>query len=129
MSHWTGRCGSPLYHKILKESADRNEGEYKGKITKYINPEKLKTLYLEMLEEAGVKIMLYTFACDAIMDENTVKPFVYKKWQTLSSDAKILFIAPLFAFSGDGNSMADESYDNPIRAFEAGFFFDGGGEL
>ena len=73
MSHWTGRCGSPLYHKILKKSADRNEGEYEGKITKYINPEKLKTLYLEMLEEAGVKIMLYTFACDAIMDKNTVK--------------------------------------------------------
>ena len=62
------------------------------------------------------------------MDENTVKPFVYQKWQTLTSDAKILFIAPLFAFSGVGNSMADESYDNPIRAFEAGFFFDGGGE-
>lgn len=73
MSHWTGRCGSNLYYEILKRSADRNEGEWKGKITKYIDPEKLKTLYLEMLDEVGVKIMLYTFACDAIMDKNTVK--------------------------------------------------------
>ena len=73
MSHWTGRCGSPLYHKILQESANRNEGEFRGKITKYINPEQLKTLYLEMLEEAGVKIMLYTFALDSIMDGNTIK--------------------------------------------------------
>ena len=23
MSHWTGRCGSPLYHKILKEKTDK----------------------------------------------------------------------------------------------------------
>ena len=38
-----------------------------------IDPEKLKTLYLEMLSEAGVKIMLYTFACDVIMEENIIK--------------------------------------------------------
>ena len=63
------------------------------------------------------------------MDENTVKPFIYKKWQTLTSNAKILFIAPVFAFSGDGNPMADESYKNPIEAFEAGFFFKGGEKL
>ena len=27
MSHWTGRCGSPLYLQILQRSADLNEGE------------------------------------------------------------------------------------------------------
>jgi hypothetical protein len=63
------------------------------------------------------------------MDENTVKPFIYKKWQTLTSGAKILFIAPAFSLLGDGNPMADESYNNPIVAFEAGFFFEGGDEL
>lgn len=72
MSHWTGTCGSPLYHEILRRSAEQNEGEQKGKITPFINPENLKTLYLEMLLEVGCKIMLYTFAEDAICEGDTV---------------------------------------------------------
>lgn len=73
MSHWTGSCGNPIYYEILRRSAEKNEGEFHGKITTMIDPEKLKTLYLEMLSEVNVKIMLYTFACDVIMEENTVK--------------------------------------------------------
>lgn len=72
MSHWTGSCGSPLYYEILKRSADRNEGAAKGVITKYIDPEKLKTLYLDMLDEVGCKVLLYTFAADAICDGDKV---------------------------------------------------------
>lgn len=73
MSHWTGSVSSPMYSEILKRSAEKNEGEYHNKITTIIDPEKLKTLYLEMLLEVGVKIMLYTFACDAIMDNGSIK--------------------------------------------------------
>ena len=40
--------------------------ELHGKITITIDPEKLKTLYLEMLTEVNCRIMLYTFAEDAI---------------------------------------------------------------
>lgn len=72
MSHWTGNCDSPLYKEILQRSADKNEGKHKGIITKYIDPEKLKTLYLEMLCEADVTLMLYTFAEDSICDGNKV---------------------------------------------------------
>lgn len=72
MSHWTGRCGSPLYHEILQRSAEKNEGVHKGIITKYIDSEKLKTLYLEMLSEVGVQLMLYTFAEDALCDGDKV---------------------------------------------------------
>lgn len=70
MSHWTGSCGSPLYHEILRRSKEKNDFEV-GEIT-LIDPEKLKTLYLEMLVEVGVKIMLYTFAVDAICDGDKV---------------------------------------------------------
>ena len=49
MSHWTGSCDSPMYHKILRRSAQKNEGCFYNKITTIIDPEKLKTLYLEML--------------------------------------------------------------------------------
>lgn len=72
MSHWTGSCGSPLYYEILKRSAQKNEGELKNEITNLIDPEKLKTLYLEMLDEVGCRIMLYTFAEDAICDGDKV---------------------------------------------------------
>ena len=68
MSHWTGSCESPLYYEILRRSAAKNEGDFKDKITATIDPEKLKTLYLEMLSEVDCKIMLYTFALDAICD-------------------------------------------------------------
>ena len=72
MSHWTGSCGSPLYFEILKRSAEKNEGEFKDRIVEQIDPEKLKTLYLEMLCEAGVRVILYTFAEDAICDGDKV---------------------------------------------------------
>ena len=72
MSHWTGSCGSPLYWEILQRSAEKNEGEHKGVITIFIDPEKLKTLYMEMLCEAQVQLMLYTFAFDTICDGDKV---------------------------------------------------------
>ena len=70
MSHWTGSCGSRLYHEILERAAAKNDFEVEN-IT-LIDPEKLKTLYLEMLDESGCKIMLYTFAADAICDGDSV---------------------------------------------------------
>lgn len=72
MSHWTGSCASPLYYEILKRTSENNEGEFKNEITNLIDPEKLKTLYLEMLDEVGCKVMLYTFAEDAICDDDKV---------------------------------------------------------
>ncbi len=72
MSHWTGSCGSPLFNEILKRSAEKNEGEFENKITNIIDPEKLKTLYLEMLDEVGCHVMLYTFAEDAICDGDKI---------------------------------------------------------
>ncbi len=72
MSHWTGSCTSPLYYEILKRTSENNEGEFKNKITNLIDPEKLKTLYLEMLCEVGCKVMLYTFAEDAICDGDKI---------------------------------------------------------
>ncbi len=70
MSHWTGTCGSPLYYEILERSAKKND--FKTDNVTVIDPEKLKTLYLEMLDEVGVKIFLYTFALDAICEGDKV---------------------------------------------------------
>ena len=68
MSHWTGSVTSPLYTEILQKSADMNEGEQKGKIQQFINPENLKTVYLDMLKDANVDVLLYTFVCGVVME-------------------------------------------------------------
>lgn len=68
MSHWTGSVTSPLYTEILQRSADMNEGEQKGKIQQFINPENLKTVYLDMLNDANVDVLLYTFVCGVVME-------------------------------------------------------------
>lgn len=68
MSHWTGSVTSPLYTEILQRSADMNEGEQKGKIQQFINPENLKTVYLDMLKDANVDVLLYTFVCGVVME-------------------------------------------------------------
>ena len=68
MSHWTGSVTSPMYTEILQRSADMNEGEQKGKIQQFINPENLKTVYLDMLKDADVDVLLYTFVCGVVME-------------------------------------------------------------
>ena len=68
MSHWTGSVTSPMYTEILQRSADMNEGEQKGKIQQFINSENLKTVYLDMLKDANVDVLLYTFVCGVVME-------------------------------------------------------------
>ncbi len=102
MSHWTGSCGSPLYYNILKRTSENNEGQFKNKITNIIDPEKLKTLYLEMLDEVGCKLMLYTFAEDAICDgDKILGATVINKSGKTDIYAKIIVDA-----TGDGDIAA-----------------------
>ncbi len=102
MSHWTGNCGSPLYYEILKRSAEMNEAQFKNKIDTLIDPEKLKTLYLEMLSEVGCRILLYTFALDAFCDgENLCGATVVNKSGMTDIYAKVTVDA-----TGDGDIAA-----------------------
>ena len=66
MSHWTGNTEGGFYDEILERSADAGRDD--AQMRKVINPERLKTVLLEMLEEAGVKLLLYTFACAPVME-------------------------------------------------------------
>lgn len=102
MSHWTGSCGSPLFNEILRRSAENNEGEFNKNITNIIDPEKLKTLYLEMLDEVGCKVMLYTFAEDAICDgDKVLGATVINKSGKTDIYAKVIIDA-----TGDGDIVA-----------------------
>ena len=71
MSHFTGRCGNKLYHEILSRAAEKNQFD-RGVVKTQIDPEWLTLTYIEMLEEAGVDILLYTTFCQTIMEQNTV---------------------------------------------------------
>lgn len=102
MSHWTGSCESPLYYDILKRTSEKNEGDFENKITNIIDPEKLKTLYLEMLDEVGCKLMLYTFAEDAICDgDKVIGATVINKSGKTDIYAKVIIDA-----TGDGDIAA-----------------------
>lgn len=70
MSHWTGSVESPLYTEILTRSAAKNEGAGHNKLVPQIDPENLKAVYLEMLAEANVTLLLYTFVCGVVMEGN-----------------------------------------------------------
>ena len=101
MSHFTGTVSSGIYTEILKRMADANEVD-RGKIQTCIDPEKLKSIYLEMLQDAGVEILLYTFVCGVEMEGNRVRGVI-----TESKSGRKLFRAKAFIDgTGDGDVAA-----------------------
>ncbi len=70
MSHFTGRVNSRLYDEILRRAHEKDLFDCSDKAK--IDPELLKNTYIEMLREAGVDILLYTFICDAITENGSV---------------------------------------------------------
>ena len=75
MSHFTGRCGSKLYFETLERAAEKNRFDT-GASIRTIDPELLTVTYFEMLDEAGVDVLLYTTFCEAIMEGDTVRGIV-----------------------------------------------------
>ncbi|MEK6793307.1 MAG: FAD-dependent oxidoreductase [Spirochaetota bacterium] len=72
MSHWAGSADS----SILKEIYDRStqpgpEEKFPHRGT--INPERLKFIMLEMLFEAKVDVLLYTFVSDVVKEGDAVR--------------------------------------------------------
>ena len=70
MSHFTGTVGNKIYHEILKRAAEKNYFECTS--LKTIDPEMLTVTYLEMLEEAGADLLLYTTLCDVLKEGDKV---------------------------------------------------------
>ena len=98
MSHFTGRVGNAIYHEILKRMADKNYFE-RGVVKKYIDPELLTLTYIEMLEEAGARTLLYTTFCDVTMENGKVTGII-----THSKDGFSYFGAKVVIdASGDGD--------------------------
>ncbi len=107
MSLWTGNTRGPLYEEILERSKDRDGGfEYfGGKVREWrtiINTERLKTVLLEMLDEAGVELRLYTFACLPVMEGGTIRGVVSES----KSGREAVLGRVVIDTSGDGDIAA-----------------------
>ena len=102
MSHFTGTVSSKFYTELLQAMADRNEGDGKGKIIPTINPENLKAVYLDMLKDAGVDVLLYTFVCGVTMVGNRVDGVI-----TESKSGRRVFRGKVIVDgTGDGDAAA-----------------------
>ncbi len=96
MSHWTGETAHiGIYGEILQRAQDCDDPQV-------INPEKLKTVLLQILAEAGVRWQLYTFACDVILDEKIIKGIITES----KSGRQAIFSKITVDATGDGDIAA-----------------------
>lgn len=100
MSHWTGTTQGGFYEELLERSRDDDGSDSEMRQT--INPEKLKTVLLEMLLEAGVELRLYTLAGDAIVEENVIKGVIIQS----KSGREAIMANIVIDTSGDGDIAA-----------------------
>ena len=102
MSHWTGTVVSPLYTEILTRCAALCEGEDRDRVVPWIDPEILKTVWLDMLRDAGVTVLLYTFVCGVVKEGNRVAGVV-----TESKSGRRVFLSKITVDgTGDGDAAA-----------------------
>ncbi len=102
MSHFTGSVTSAFYEELLRRMARRNEGEQRGRRTVTIDPEQLKTLCLEMLEEAGVTLLLYTAAVDVIMEGDLLRGVIIEN----KEGRQAVYARVIIDATGDGDIAA-----------------------
>ena len=102
MSHWTGNTRGGFYEEILERSRDDGGPGHGDALRQTINPEKLKTVFLEMLEEAGVLLRLYTMAASPIVEEDTIKGVILES----KSGREAVCAGIVIDASGDGDVAA-----------------------
>lgn len=102
MSHWTGSVESKMFSEIIRESARCNEGTFHEKPDVWINPEKLKNVYWNMLSDAGVEVWLYTVACLPIVEDGRVAGVITES----KSGRSVLRGKIIIDASGDGDIAA-----------------------
>lgn len=109
MSHWTGSVNSNLYEEVLQRAADKNPFN-NGVRQIEIDPELLKNVYYEMLEEANVEILLYSLVCDVITEDSTVKGVIVQN----KTGRSAYYAKTVIDCSGDG----DASYYSNAEYFK-----------
>lgn len=104
MSHWTGSTEGGIYEEILDRSAEYPTEEEKRDMPyrTLINPEKLKTVLLNMLLEAGAEVLLYTVASAPVMEGDCIKGVIIEN----KSGRSVVFAKVVIDATGDGDIAA-----------------------
>ena len=105
MSHFTDGCDSPLFDEMMERVRREKAGVFcptQGAGRYQICHELLKKVLLDMLTEAGVRLRLYTFVCDAIRDGGAVCGVVTES----KSGRKALMGKIIVDATGDGDVAA-----------------------
>lgn len=101
MSHYTGTVDSKLYEEVLAENAKKNTFD-KGERKVQIDPTNHILTWIELLENAGAEMLMYTMASEPIMEGDTVKGVVVENKGGRSAIlAKVIVDA-----TGDGDIAA-----------------------
>ena len=104
MSHFTGSVNSCLYREVLRRMTEKREDVASNSNARRvtIDPEMLKLCYLEMLEESGANLLLYTQACLPIMEENRVAGVVIEN----KNGRQVVWAKEVIDATGDGDIAA-----------------------
>ena len=107
MSHWTGDSEGPILDELLERARDTaSDFNYYGskvlKAKNIIHPEKTRQAMVDMLEEAGVAIQLYTFVADVIMEGNRIVGVITES----KSGREAILAKVIVDASGDGDIAA-----------------------
>jgi ribulose 1,5-bisphosphate synthetase/thiazole synthase len=92
MSHWTGNTRGGFYEEIRRRSGETPESPI-------INPEWLKTVCLDMLEEERVRLRLYTFAAGVVMEGDRIKGVIVES----KSGREAILAKVVIDATGDGD--------------------------
>lgn len=107
MSHWTGLTEGGFYEEILARSEPFTKA-VKAEDNEHIRPrqvidhEGLKGLMLEMAAEAGVRLRLYSFVSDAVMEGGRVRGAVIES----KAGREAVLAAVSVDATGDGDLAA-----------------------
>lgn len=105
MSHWTGHTVGGIYEEIVERTHNqygKNPLLSDAEMRKFIDHETMKTRALEMLLEAGVKLLLNTMACEPLVEDNVLKGvFVENK-----SGRQLIRSKVVIDCTGDGDIAA-----------------------
>lgn len=107
MSHWGGRSSSKVMVELFDLTHEKNktlcfeltdESGYKPAI----HHESQKIVLNEMMESAGVKVLFYTFACGAVVENGKIKGVIVEN----KSGRSVILAKCVVDATGDGDVAA-----------------------
>ena len=101
MSHYTGTVSSHLFEEVLRENARKNPFR-RGERTIYIDPANHILTWIELLEQSGAEMLMYTMACQPIMDNDTIKGVIVEN----KSGRSAILSKVVIDATGDGDIAA-----------------------